>query len=65
MRAITYMVDIQIGQATLSALEVVGDPYSTEVLIGRNVLNKLLLLLDGPRQVVDILSRRPRKLNHL
>ncbi len=63
--ATTYMVDIQVGKTILPALEVVGDPYSTEALIGRNVLNMLLLLLDGPQQFVDVLSQRPHKLKHL
>lgn len=61
----TYLVDIQIGSVTLPAIEVAGDPYSTEVLLGRNVLNVLVLLLDGPKRVTDVLARRPRRMTHL
>ena len=59
----TYLISIQLGVETLPGVEVVGDPYSQqEVLLGRDVLNKLLLLIDGPQQRTDLLSQRPRKL---
>lgn len=61
----TYLVDIQIGSVRLPAIEVAGDPYSTEALLGRNVLNVLILLLDGPKRVTDVLARRPRRVTHL
>jgi hypothetical protein len=43
-----YLVDIQIGNMTLPGLEVVGDEVSNEIILGRNVLNRLRVLLDGP-----------------
>jgi hypothetical protein len=30
-----------------------------EIVLGRNALNQLILLLDGPNQQMDILDRRP------
>ena len=58
----TYLISIQVGAETLPGIEVVGDLYGQEVLLGRDVLNKLLLLIDGPQQRTDVLSQRPRRL---
>lgn len=55
-----YLLDIQIGQLTLPNIEVVGDNISRETILGRNVLNELILLLDGPSELTDILPKRPR-----
>ena len=52
----TYLVDIEIGALTLPGIEVVGDDATHEILLGRDVLNKLRLLLDGPRQHTEVLS---------
>ena len=43
-----YEVDLRIGQMVLPAIDVAGDPFSDEVLLGRNVLNRLDLRLEGP-----------------
>ena len=56
----TYLVDIELGTDLFPAVEVVGDLHSDIVLLGRNVVNKLLLLIDGPRQSTDLLARRPQ-----
>jgi predicted aspartyl protease len=55
----TYLVDIEIHARVLPDIEVVGDLHGDTILLGRNVLNKLLLLIDGPRQITDVLSKRP------
>ena len=57
--ATTYLIDIQLGADTLPAVEAVGDLYGDTVLLGRNVVNKLVLLIDGPLQSTDLLTRRP------
>ena len=49
----TYLVDVVIDGITLPALEVVGDTVD-ETLIGRDVLNRLRLLLDGPHQKIEV-----------
>ena len=43
-----YKVDIRIGESVLPAVDVAGDPFSEEILLGRNILNRLDLRLEGP-----------------
>jgi len=45
-----FMVDIGFGDFRLPSIYVVADEYSDELILGRNVLNRLRLLLDGPAQ---------------
>lgn len=52
---VTYLIDIQMGEDTLPGIEVAGDLYGDSVLLGRNVINKLVLLIDGPRHRTDLL----------
>lgn len=52
----TYLVDVEIGGLTLPGIEVVGDDATDQILIGRDALNKLRLLLDGPDQRTEILD---------
>lgn len=47
-RVLLYLVDVQIGEITLPGIEVVGDEQSDEIILGRDVLNRLQILLDGP-----------------
>lgn len=57
-----YLVDLEIEGASFSAIEVIADTTMGDtVLLGRNVLNKLILLLDGPHQQTDVLFQRPRR----
>jgi predicted aspartyl protease len=56
----SYLVDIELGSDLFPAVEVVGDLHGDTVLLGRNVINKLLLLIDGPHQSTDLLARRPQ-----
>lgn len=53
-RIFLYLVDVKIGPHTLHGLEVAGDQQSDEVLLGRDVLNQLRVLLDGPGESVEI-----------
>ena len=46
----TYWVDIGIGDLRLPFIEVIADELGDEVIIGRNLLNKLNLQLAGPRR---------------
>ena len=51
-----YVLDLHLDNSmVLPSIDVVSDPVGREVILGRNVLNKLRLLLDGPRQVTEIL----------
>ncbi|HZY41555.1 MAG TPA: hypothetical protein VFF59_06105, partial [Anaerolineae bacterium] len=62
----TYLVDLHLEIGVLPGIEVVGVDHEEgedlEIVIGRNVLNQLILLLDGPHQQIDLLNRRPLKL---
>ncbi len=53
------LVDLEVEGQFLPGIEVVGDEQGQDVLLGRNVLNKLIVLLDGPGRSTDVLSRRP------
>lgn len=50
-----FLVDIRINGITLPGVEVVGDS-TDELLIGRDVLNKLRLVLDGPAGQMDVMD---------
>jgi len=52
----SYTVDIGIGRLRLPTIEVVGDDQGQEIVLGRNVLNRLRLLLDGPAGQVESLN---------
>jgi predicted aspartyl protease len=56
-----YLVDLEINDMALPGVEVAADESNSMILLGRNVLNKLILLLDGPNQRADVLPRRPVK----
>jgi hypothetical protein len=53
-RVLLYLVDVQIGGVTLPGIEVVGDELSDEVVLGRDVLNRLRILLDGPTEITTV-----------
>ena len=59
----TYLLDVEVdGEHTLPGIIVVGDDQSQDIVLGRNLLNKLILLLDGPQTTLYVLSQRPRHL---
>ena len=49
-----FTLDIGIGEFRLSAIEVAGDEEGDEIILGRNVLNKLRLHLNGPGKQVKV-----------
>ena len=51
-----FTVDIGLEAIRLPAIEVIGDEQGQEIIVGRNVLNRLRILLDGPTQQVDVLN---------
>ena len=61
-----YLVDLHLENRILPDVEVVGvedesneTEEESEIILGRNVLNRLILLLDGPSEYAEILERRP------
>ena len=53
---IVHLVDLEVADQLLPAIEVIADDQGEDILLGRNVLNKLILLLDGPRAQTDVLN---------
>lgn len=49
-----FSVDMEIGAAWLPAVLVVSDDVGLDVVLGRNVLAKLKLVMDGVRQFTQI-----------
>lgn len=49
-----FLVDIELDNLRLPGMFVVGDNEGVEIVLGRNVLNRLYLALDGPRQLTEI-----------
>ena len=53
-RVSVHKVDILMNAIRIPNVEVVSDDWGNEIIIGRNVLNKLQLLLDGPKQITNL-----------
>jgi predicted aspartyl protease len=51
---IAYRLDIGIAEIRFPAIEIVADDQGDEIIIGRDVLNKLRIMLNGPKQIVEI-----------
>jgi predicted aspartyl protease len=49
-----FAVDLEFGNLRLPDVFVVGDEEGNEIILGRNVLNELRILLDGPANAADI-----------
>lgn len=49
-----YLVDIQIGDIEVHAVEVVGDPTSQELILGRDALNQIRVVLNGLGEAVEV-----------
>jgi len=49
-----YEVTIQVGNLALGKFQVVGDDVNDEIVLGRDVLNQLVVTLNGLAQVVEV-----------
>jgi predicted aspartyl protease len=49
-----YLVDVQIGDVVVPGVEVVGDDVGDELILGRDVLNRLNMRLNGPQEMVEL-----------
>jgi predicted aspartyl protease len=49
-----YIVDVGIGTQRFPGVEIVADDIESDVIIGRNVLNRLRITLDGPGRGTDV-----------
>jgi predicted aspartyl protease len=61
MRVSLFTLDMRIDTWIVPGLDVIGDNRGQEVIVGRDVLNKLWLELDGPAQKIEVAARRPRR----
>ena len=53
---VMHLADIIIGLDRLPAIELAASESDDQFILGRNILNKLPLFLDGPQQVSQLLS---------
>ena len=51
-----YFVDIRVGHAAFPGVRVIGSSEAEDILLGRDVLNKLSLFLDGLEHQTDLLD---------
>ena len=51
---VIYMVDLLIEEHLLAGVQVAADELTDELILGRNVLNKLPVFLDGPQRQTHI-----------
>ncbi|HSN75104.1 MAG TPA: hypothetical protein VL334_08445 [Anaerolineae bacterium] len=51
-----YEVDVRLGDLVFPGIDVAGDVASNEILLGRNILNRLDLRLEGPKLRTHILG---------
>ena len=51
-----YLIDVQINNWRLPGVYVAADEMGDEIILGRDILNKLPIFLDGPVQQTEILD---------
>lgn len=49
-----YLVAIRIGSNLINGLHVIGSPNQNEAIIGRDVLNRLVVTLNGHAETTEI-----------
>jgi predicted aspartyl protease len=49
-----YLVSLRIGPNPVHAARAVAVPEGDEIILGRNVLNHLVITLNGPASVIEI-----------
>ena len=54
-RVPVHIVDILFDAIRLPCVQVVSDDWGSEIILGRNALNKLQLFLDGPHQITQLM----------
>ena len=50
----TYVLDVEVAGLRLPSIEVVADETGEEIIVGRDVLNRLRITLDGPAGVLEV-----------
>lgn len=49
-----YALSVQIGPHSFAAMWVIGDDQGEEIILGRNLLNRLKVILDGPAGMLEV-----------
>lgn len=55
-RLARYLVDVQVENVFVPGIYVMADANGNEIILGRDVLNKIALFLDGPTQQTEVLD---------
>jgi len=61
LRVSLFILDLHIGTWIVPGLDVIGDSRGQEVIVGRDVPNKLWLGLDGPAQITEVVEKRSHR----
>ena len=51
-----YSVTLKIGDIQLNEIDVYGSSTVNDVILGRDVLNRMVFTYDGPAQLLELLS---------
>lgn len=49
-----YLLDMEVAGLRLTDIEVVADDTDEEMIVGRDVLNRLRIMLDGPSGTLEV-----------
>lgn len=49
-----YLIRIEIGPHIIRSVHVAAVPTGTEFILGRNLLNQLVFMVDGPAGVIEL-----------
>ncbi|MEZ4862659.1 MAG: hypothetical protein R3C14_15195 [Caldilineaceae bacterium] len=52
----TYIVDVEVEGINFPGIWVVGDEIGDEIVLGRNLLNRMRILLDGLAETIEIMN---------
>jgi hypothetical protein len=52
-----YIVSVSIGEITLQGVRIVAMPEMVEPIVGRDILNALIVTMNGPAQVTEIVNQ--------
>ena len=55
-RVTVHIVAVEIDGIQFGAVQVLADEVGNEIIIGRTILNRLTLILDGPASMTEIRS---------
>ena len=57
----TYPADVNVNGYTVEFVELILNDTENELLLGRDVLNELVLILNGPASIVEVAQNRPER----